>query len=168
MQDVRDMAFSPDDKYLELAYESYTGIQNWDIVNNQNVYSYLRNPLGSYLSIATSYNGLYVCAGTNKRLYLYKSYWSKVSVPDNSILATVIYPNPNINVFNLEFDLNKDNFTAIDLIDLTGNSIKSIYNGFLNIGHHQYTINISDLPAGAYILRINSGNFSCSNQIIKQ
>jgi WD40 repeat protein len=164
---ISDIAFSPDDKYMAVAYESKKGIEIWDLENIELVYNYLRNPLGSYLSISKSTNNQYIVAGTNARLYLYKSYWSMVTVPDNEIQATITYPNPTHDIFNLEFELIQDNMTTIDMIDLTGQVVKIIDDNFLLSGHQFYQVDITNLPAGMYTLRILSGNYSFNSSIIK-
>lgn len=162
-----EIAFSPDDRYLAVAYESKTGIEIWDIVLKKIVYNYLRNPLGSYLSVGASHDGKLIVAGTNARLYLYKSYWSNVSVPENTINATITYPNPVMDTFQLEFDLTSNNITMIDLVDLTGNSVKKIENQFMPVGHYLFNVNITELPSGIYTLRIISGIFNFNSSIIK-
>ncbi|MFC2130119.1 T9SS type A sorting domain-containing protein [Bacteroidota bacterium] len=162
-----DIDFSPDDRYLAVAYESKKGIEIWDLEEKQLVYTYLRNPLGSYLSVATSLDENYIAAGTGMRLYLYKSYWSMVTVPEQTIQATITYPNPADNLFNLEFDLLQDNVTSIDLIDLTGAIVKEIDNNFLIAGHQVYSVDITNLPSGFYTLRILSGSRKAVLKIIK-
>jgi WD40 repeat protein len=164
---IPDIAFSPDDKYMAVAYDHQYKLEIWDVTNKENVYQYKWDPKGPYWAVATSFNGNFIVAGTGRRIYLYKSYWSMVSVTDNTIQATITYPNPTQDIFNLEFDLIKDNLTKIDMIDLNGNIVKIIDDNFLLSGHQFYQVDITELPAGIYTLRINSGNFSYNTNIIK-
>lgn len=53
------------------------------------------------------------------------------------------------------------------MVALNGQTVKSIDNNYLSIGHYFYQVNISDLPAGMYTLRANSGDFSYQINIIK-
>jgi len=57
--------------------------------------------------------------------------------------------------------------TTIDMIDLTGQVVKIIDNNFLLSGHQFYQVDITNLPAGMYTLRILSGNYSFNSSIIK-
>ncbi|MFC2131520.1 T9SS type A sorting domain-containing protein, partial [Bacteroidota bacterium] len=164
---IPDISFSPDDRYMAVAYEHQYKIEIWDLNEKQVVYEYHWHPQGPYWAVATSLDGNYIVAGTGRRIYLYESYWSKVSVPDNSIEATITYPNPAENIFNLEFDLTQDNITIIDIVDLSGAIVNEIDNNFLIAGHQAYSVDITNLPSGFYTLRILSGAFSFTGTVIK-
>ena len=68
-----------------------------------------------------------------------------------------VYPNPTLDVVNIKSDLEIDN---LDLYDITGNLlIKSI---------NTNTISMSQFPAGLYILRIKSDDYSIEKTVIKR
>ena len=165
--DIRDIAFSPDDKYLAVAYYNGKKIEIWSLSEKNLKYQYFTSPIDPYTAVTASIDNRLIAAGSGPRIYLYKSYWSMLSVPENAIQATITYPNPTMALFNLEFDLISNNQTIIDIVDLSGNVVKIIDSKFLSSGHYLYQIDISDLPAGIYTLRVLSGTYSFSSKIVK-
>lgn len=75
-----------------------------------------------------------------------------------------VYPNPASDQLNVVFDRTGE--TTIQIIDLTGRSVySSLYSagGFSNL-----SLNISDLNAGFYFLRIGAGNEAEVIRFIKE
>jgi WD40 repeat protein len=159
-----DIAFSPDDKYMAVAYLHQSKIEIWDLINEEIKYIY--QP-GGYGSVDISTNLIFLVGSISNSLVLWP-FDSKINViEENQIQASITYPNPTQGIFNLEFDLIQNNMTTIDMIDLTGQVVKIIDNNFLLSGHQFYQVDITDLPAGMYTLRILSGNYSFNSSIIK-
>jgi hypothetical protein len=167
---ISNISYTSDDKYFSVSYRGTDvgRIEIWDLFKKEYIKNYRTIPAGySFFGVDISHNNDYIFGSSGSHCFLY--YLNIINeIPNNIIEATITYPNPVNNIFNLEFNLTIPNLTNIDLIDLTGNTVQNIENTFLTEGNHQYSVNIADLPAGAYILRINSGNFSYTNQIIKQ
>jgi WD40 repeat protein len=166
---ISDIAYSPDDKYIALAiyHLSFGRIEIWDINLKLKIFQYQTVPPGNpILSCDISNDNNLIVFNSGEAVLLFP-FNANLEVENRLIQATITYPNPAHSVFNLEFYLTLPNKTIIDLIDLTGNTVKIIDNTFLAEGNHQYSVNIADLPVSAYTLRINSGNFSYSNKIIK-
>lgn len=149
---------------MAIAYPYQSKLDIWDIENRNIVYTY--QP-GGYTAVSITSDKLYLIGAIGTCLVKWP-FLSKLSeINQELIQATITYPNPVHNIFNLEFNLTIPNLTNIDLIDLTGNTVKVIDNKFLNPGNHQYSVDISELPVGVYTLRIISGNFSFTSRIIK-
>jgi len=76
------------------------------------------------------------------------------------------YPNPfNINTV-IEFTVpEKDNYT-INIYNILGSEISTIYDGILNPGKYNFPFSGSELSSGVYILKANSSNYSTSRKII--
>lgn len=161
---IPDIAFSPDDKYLAVAYSILGKIEIWNLALKQTKYIY--QP-GGYSAVDITSDNKYLVGGISNLLALWP-FDTKVNTIDNLLIfATITYPNPTHDIFNIEFDLMQNNQTTIDMVALNGQTVKSIDNNYLSTGHYFYQVDISDLPAGAYTLRINSGNFSYQTNIIK-
>ena len=74
-----------------------------------------------------------------------------------------VYPNPASLFVNIEFDYLPETGTSIEIIDVNGKSlIKKILESNIN------TVEISQLPTGIYILKVNnSQHYKTKKLIIK-
>lgn len=78
-----------------------------------------------------------------------------------NIINTVIYPNPFSQYFHLEFNLLKDGYTQVEILDMRGASVASFPMGYLMRGKHFLDVDASTFPEGFYIARISgSGRFT--------
>ncbi len=80
------------------------------------------------------------------------------AAPDLSYLVAeaTLGPNPAKEQTRLAFDLTEKTPLSIDLYDNQGQLVRQVFRGALNTGAHQYDIELSDLPAGMYRLRLSS------------
>ena len=86
-------------------------------------------------------------------------------VQNLSIEALQIFPNPNQGIFNLKFNLLKQDNTIIRIYEASG---KVIYEN--NLGQFQgdfiEQINLNNKPSGTYYLMIQQGKDSISKKVI--
>lgn len=85
--------------------------------------------------------------------------------------AVTVYPNPTANSFNLKFHLANLSFVRIDLLNITGQHIKTLYSKITDAGEFNMTINTFDinkdkLSPGAYLLTISYPGQMISKKII--
>ncbi len=74
-----------------------------------------------------------------------------------------VYPNPTQGTFNIELpEYQGSKSIKIDLYDLAGNGLKKIE----NVEMHE-SIDISDLPKGLYVIKVNDGKNDYTNIISK-
>ncbi len=80
-----------------------------------------------------------------------------------------IYPNPFIGETQVEFSLINNSPVAIELFDLGGKKVKSIYhNAETQAGQHSMTIRNLDLPSkGLYLLRLTVDGKEYTERLIK-
>lgn len=73
-----------------------------------------------------------------------------------------VYPNPTSERATVSFELMRDSDVQMQIIDLTGKTVKSESYGQLNSGYHEMNVSLSDLYSGYYVVKINSsaGSFS--------
>lgn len=75
-----------------------------------------------------------------------------------------IYPNPVKSNFNLQMFSSTDSNLTVDLIDITGHKISTIFNGEINSGHVnmnlKFSSNSRNISPGIYFLRIITGKYS--------
>lgn len=77
-----------------------------------------------------------------------------------------VYPNPATDVARVEFTLITTSRVVLQLFDLGGKEVMTQNTGQLPTGIHSVTLNVEDLPAGTYLIRVNAGNRSSSGKII--
>lgn len=105
-------------------------------------------------------------------------YWgqwiSEVSVPASNAIIELqkdngqakIFPNPIIENYNVEFDLNNSETIKIYIYDAYGKLIKELYNGKASRGKNLFTFNKANLKPGTYFLNINADNKTVKNEKI--
>ncbi len=89
------------------------------------------------------------------------------SETSESLSLSKSWPNPFIESTSFAVNLPENMNVKIDLVNSTGQSIRSIYDGNLNAGMSQFTIDGSDLNPGAYFYRIITGNHIEIGKVIR-
>ena len=78
-----------------------------------------------------------------------------------------IYPNPAANYFNIQFNLQQNSIINVSLCDLEGSYSKEIYQGNINAGLSAKQVNISDVSAGVYFVKVEMGSETRVYKLIK-
>ncbi|MCC7332753.1 MAG: T9SS type A sorting domain-containing protein [Flavobacteriales bacterium] len=76
----------------------------------------------------------------------------------NKNIELVAYPNPADELLNLSFKLKRNADIRISLFDYMGKEVKSINKGKQNIGTQTMQMNVADVAAGFYFLRMQVDN----------
>ena len=71
----------------------------------------------------------------------------------NSINKITLAPNPAENTATISLDCDKSSLTSIKINDITGRTVKVIYESTLSSGHHAISFDISTLSRGIYLDR---------------
>lgn len=78
-----------------------------------------------------------------------------------------ISPNPAKANFALTIFLTACSNTTIEIFNMSGEIVKTIFNNkYLTQGEHTYTVNISDLPANTYFVKLLANEYSVSQKLI--
>ena len=104
----------------------------------------------------------------DKLFNLKHSNYSEEFGNDSSIINDIkIYPSPvNLNL-NINFTLNSSSLISIELYNLIGQRIKTIFDGRLNEGPHSLKFKTYTIKSGMYILVINSNSTKvCRNKVL--
>lgn len=104
---------------------------------------------------------------------------NNIYVDDINILGTVgidelsssinfnVYPNPAEDNTVVSFDLIEKGNVTVDVIDVVGRKISSLYKGALNAGEYQYNVaSGGSLAAGIYIVQLNVDGHNFSKKLI--
>jgi hypothetical protein len=78
------------------------------------------------------------------------------------------YPNPASNKLHISFQIETISQVQIELFNLSGQLIESIYQGRQTPGHHEITFDTEKLADGAYMLRQTKEGLSNSTIVLVQ
>jgi uncharacterized protein (DUF1501 family) len=91
---------------------------------------------------------------------------SSVHYGDGSVMAGMTLdqnqPNPATSITTLSFSLPIAGTARLSLYDMTGREVKTFFNRTVESGTHSVRMDVSDLPAGAYVYRLQFGRFGLS------
>ena len=84
-------------------------------------------------------------------------------VPDEPVAVETtvsMFPNPVQGQATISFNVNGNAAVSYQVYDLMGRLVKTEALGSYTEGEHQVSVNMSDLTAGSYIMRVSQGNSS--------
>lgn len=94
------------------------------------------------------------------------------NAPSGGTLALVrnisLTPNPGAGQVNLAFTTSLRTRVRAQIMDITGRVLHTFTDEILAPGNHQFTANLSRLPAGNYLLNMTDGRGEASQKWIKQ
>ncbi len=76
-----------------------------------------------------------------------------------------LYPNPCEDVLHLRYSISDIRYPKFELLDASGRVMKSVEQAK---GVDHQTIDVSDLPAGMYFIRMQSEDNVSMRKIVKQ
>ena len=84
----------------------------------------------------------------------------------NQFNLTNLYPNPFNPVLNIDFDINQAGLVRVNIADITGSMVKTIYEGYKSIGNHQISWDSNFLPSGTYFVTLEFENLSLTKKVV--
>lgn len=100
----------------------------------------------------------------NRLLQTYIAEEEKVTINKDLL----IYPNPITNDGTIAFELNEDNGATLNIMNLTGQVVKTIDATNLSVDReNKVTFNVLDLPVGTYLMHLNNGADQRSGRFVK-
>ena len=79
-----------------------------------------------------------------------------------------VYPNPFNPSTSITYNLESNENIKIEIYDIKGNLISTLYDGFQFIGTHQITWHADNYPSGIYFISLNSHQSQSIQKIILQ
>ncbi|MFC2130261.1 T9SS type A sorting domain-containing protein [Bacteroidota bacterium] len=84
---------------------------------------------------------------------------STISVDEKVTTGDIhLYPNPAYGKTRIEFDTENNEYIDIILVNALGKKVKEIYNGYIDKGRHQISLNTEKLNPGFYFIQILSAD----------
>ncbi|MDR1729239.1 MAG: T9SS type A sorting domain-containing protein [Prevotellaceae bacterium] len=94
-----------------------------------------------------------------------------ISEKGNTLIENFEYsvsPNPFENDLRIALSLRKNAKVEIDLVDMSGKTVKQIVSGKLEKSDYVYNASASDIAAGNYIIRLKIDKEVYSNKLVKK
>lgn len=86
---------------------------------------------------------------------------------DDENISFNVYPNPVNSITNISFYSESELNVTIDIYDQNGKIVKNIEVEATPMSEFEYSMNITDLPAGIYFLKIITNNKVVSKKLVK-
>lgn len=77
-----------------------------------------------------------------------------------------IYPNPASAITCIPFECKKELNASIELLDVIGKKIHTIYEGNIPVGNKNFFINASNYSKGVYFVKLQAKDFSVTQKLI--
>ena len=84
----------------------------------------------------------------------------------NGYILDQNFPNPFNPGTTIRFALPKSSMVRLSLFDILGREISVLVNGWVNAGVHEVQFDGSELSTGAYVCRLEAGNFVQSRKLL--
>ncbi len=76
------------------------------------------------------------------------------------------YPNPSSDKMYISLNVVQPEYYSISLFTLLGNKVGTIFEGFLDNGTHNFTIDLLNVNKGVYLYEVKMGNYSKVDKLI--
>jgi len=79
---------------------------------------------------------------------------------------TNIYPNPFNPVLNIDFEINQAGWVRVNIADITGSKVKTVYEGYEGVGKQHISWDPDTLPSGTYFVTLEFENSSLTKKVV--
>jgi len=144
---LRVLEFSPDDKYLI----TNPNIMIWDVPTGVNTYVYTS---GSTNCLDVSHDGKYLVSSVGRHLYKWHSRFGPTNtIKNDNDIYSFLYPNPTTGEVSISIDNRTLKDAVIKVYDMGGQCVITL-TPTLSLKGEGVRIDVSDLPAGVYFVRV--------------
>jgi hypothetical protein len=84
----------------------------------------------------------------------------------SSFILYPAYPNPFNSSTTITYGLRLPALTQLTLYDLSGQKVKTLFEGYKQAGFHSVNLNANDLTSGLYFVRLEGSNESLTGKIM--
>ncbi len=88
-----------------------------------------------------------------------------ISSNPNQFILYQNYPNPFNNNTSIGFFLQKSGYIKLELFNVLGQKVKTIFSGFKNSGYHNLNINFLNYSSGVYIYKLSTSCGSITKKL---
>ena len=76
------------------------------------------------------------------------------------------YPNPFNPVTTISFALPDETKVTLEVYNINGKLINTLYSGIKSAGNHNIEWNASGLPSGVYFVKLDAGEFTQTQKLM--
>jgi hypothetical protein len=76
------------------------------------------------------------------------------------------YPNPFNAQTSIRYELPQSSLVTFTIYDILGRKVNTLLNGYQDAGEHQIIWNADDYPSGAYLYKIQAGDYSQTRRMM--
>jgi len=91
---------------------------------------------------------------------------SNSNILNKSFEITSLYPNPFNPTTTLTFQVPELTNINVDIYNINGQFVESLYSGFKNPGQHSINWNASNVSTGVYLIRMSSGSYVETSKVM--
>jgi plastocyanin len=130
-------------------------------------------PFGGGVIVLVSADTIYyVCTphasmGMKGKIIVLPGTVTSFDVQNKSVNQLRVFPNPVRDLLSINFYAPENTKVTIDLLDITGQTIKHLYTGEYLTGNNTETVNMQDLNPGYYFVRFNSQHEYAIARVLK-
>ena len=84
----------------------------------------------------------------------------------NQFNITRLYPNPFNPVLNIDFEIAWSGITKVNILDIYGSHIETLYSGFLKSGSHELSWHTESMPSGLYFISLKLGDKNLTEKVV--
>lgn len=77
------------------------------------------------------------------------------------------YPNPFTDELNLDLTMTESGEVTIEVLDMTGRTVKTVDQGSEGSGLHNFRVQLNDIPMGTYMVKVKAGEHTGVAKIVK-
>jgi len=158
------LAFSPDGLFLSISSRYLGRLYVYKILSKERIREW---GSGSVLDVAYSHDGKYIITNVGKTLLLYNAPKPVDVKENNPLIEPELYPNPVSNILTLGFNNDNGNEIGIKISTISGIIKKQELYSDIHLGYNEFRIEVSDLPSGIYIAKLQAGNTYRNIRFIK-
>ena len=150
VMDLKQQLLQVDDQFEIMVNNNDTVVNVYPGVHNQGI-----------IYAATYGRGIFRCENYKQE--------SGQNVPEMPVVVETsvsMYPNPVSGNATISFNVNDNTTVGYQVYDLMGRMVKTEVLGSYSNGKYEINVNMSDLSAGSYILRLNQGNSSSYTKFV--
>ena len=93
--------------------------------------------------------------------------YNKDGTPATSALKPVVHAsNSGLHVYgsNVAFTASKSGFTSVDVFNMNGKRVATLYRGNLSVGEHSF--GLQNIPKGQYVIRVKGAGIAASKRVL--
>ena len=89
----------------------------------------------------------------------------KTPIP-NEFTINSLFPNPFNPVLHINFDIAWSGVIQLDILDISGSHIETLYSGYLQSDSHELSWHAESMPSGVYLVSLKFGDESLIEKVV--